>query len=104
MKTTIIGYRIDEKSEALNKLILRGIELGTFSHGLYSKWFSKRLENNEPVFDVENYLCGKYNKKYDISVLTGEDVVKLNEIVLKETSMDILNNFIAEMRTYINEN
>lgn len=69
----------DENSNEMKPLILRGVNVGEYSFGLYSKWYLAHRKQTGVVISgatLGNFVCGLLRDKFDIALSSADDVKK----------------------------
>lgn len=93
------SIRYDENSTEMKDLVLRGVNVGKYSFGLYSKWVNNYKKIHNDVFqDLENYLCGILHRLLDVDVLTSKDISNVQDILRREYGKTMVEWFEDYMR------
>ena len=75
MKASIKNEILNPNSTERKTLTLRGISVGTYNYGDYSKYALMRIQNRNPIAKFENCICGIISKYFDIPMNTADDVI-----------------------------
>ena len=105
MKVTMQRIKIDENSTEMDELILRGVKVGEYSHGLFCKWHNsywKKKDESNPPLDL--YVCGKLHEKFEVDVLTKEDIFNVSKICKEKLNQTLIEFAIKLMEDEIKEN
>lgn len=74
---------INDKSQ--NNFILCGVNAEKYNKGLYNRWESKYIEeNNDVIADTENYVCGLIRDKLKIHKVENETKKSVTATTKKE--------------------
>ena len=105
MKVTMQRIKIDENSTEMDELTLRGVKVGEYSHGLFSKWHNSYL-NNKDVFppSLDLYVCRKLHEKFKTDVITKEDIFKVSKLCKEKFNQTLIEFAIELMEIEIKEN
>ena len=105
MKLTVTSENLAINSKERRKLILRGITIGTYDYGDYSKYALIRIQNRNPIGKFENCVCGFISKHFGIPMNDANDVnyaIKICKDKYNCTLEDWVNNTLYELsKNYI---
>ncbi len=99
MKVVLESKNYNTNDNTMCDLVLRGVVLGQYKQGDYDKWELAYINKNKKVIpSLENYICGILHNKYNIPVLTKEDVLAAQELLIKDTGLSIINWFEKSLK------
>jgi hypothetical protein len=100
MKVMFESEQLDINSTEMKPMILRGVNIGEYSYGLYSKLQKKEIrERKDIIVSFENYICGIIHDYFQIDVLTANDVKNAEKICQEKFSISLNEWVNKELQT-----